>query len=55
MDRARPLKDPTELQPIELSVSVMSLVDDDADDGLAMALRRQGVKLAWATVGTIAV
>jgi hypothetical protein len=32
----------------------MAVIDDDANDGLAVTVRRQGVELTWATVRAIA-
>jgi hypothetical protein len=45
MNRARPLEHPAKLQSVQLSVAVMSLVDHDAGDGLA--LTRVGNALNW--------
>src|SRR5271166_4725368 len=53
MNRAWPTKHPAEFQSIELGISVMALIDGDADDGLTVTVSRQRVELTGATVCAI--
>src|SRR5262245_40222581 len=55
VDRTRPAEDSDELQAIELGRAVMTLLDLEAADRLAMSVRRQSVELAGAAVGAVAV
>jgi len=55
MDRSGPAEDARQAQPVELHIAMVTLVDLDADDGAAMAVRRQGIELAGTAIGTVAV
>ena len=51
---ARPGENAAEFQAVEFCLAVIAFVDRDPDDGLAVSMRRQGVKLARAAIGAIA-
>src|SRR5262249_57465801 len=55
VDRTRPAEDSDELQAIELGRAVMTLLDLEAADRLAVSVRRQSVELTGTAVGTVAV
>jgi hypothetical protein len=55
VNRSGPLVDRRDPQAIELGVAMMSLVDLDAGDGMAMALVGQSVELAIAAIGARAI
>src|SRR5262249_29517739 len=55
VDRARPAEDPYEFQAIEPGRSVVTLLDLEAANGLAISMRWQSVELAGAAVGAVAV
>jgi hypothetical protein len=54
MDRARPGKHPSKPQAIELGIAMVTLFNLDPKQGMAVPVRRQGIELAWAAVGAIA-
>src|SRR5262249_40478838 len=55
VDGAGPAKDPHEFEAIESGRSVVTLLDLEAANGLAVTVRRQSVELAGAGVGGVAV
>jgi len=55
MNGARPAEYSYELEAIELGRAVMTLLDFEPSDGLAMSVRRQSVELAGTAVGAVAI
>jgi hypothetical protein len=55
VNRTRPAEDSHELQAVKLGRSVMTLLDLEAADRLAMSVRGQSIELAGAAVGAVAI
>src|SRR5438309_9821062 len=47
---SRPFEEGTDLQAVERSVAMLSLIDLDTGHGIAVAFIRKGIELAWAAI-----
>jgi hypothetical protein len=54
MDSTGPGKNPSKPEAVKLGIAMVPFFDLDADHRVAVPVGRQGIELAWAAVGAIA-